>query len=77
MRNSSAVTVIAIAMLIAAVWLAFTANEIVGSSVPLDEANVNKATVTALGAGFYFWLASFILLLVGGVVGLVANRISR
>jgi len=68
MRNSTAITVIAIALLIAAVWLAFTANEIVGSSVPLDEANVNKATVTALGAGFYFWLASLILLLITNLI---------
>jgi hypothetical protein len=58
----AAATVAAIALLVA-----LTSLLLLGETVPLDEAGVNKATVTGFGPGFYVWLASILLVAVGSL----------
>jgi hypothetical protein len=48
--------------------IALDALRVLGDTVPLDEAGVNKAVATGLGPGFYLWLASMLVPLAGALV---------
>jgi hypothetical protein len=38
-----------------------------GEAIPADEGGVNKLTLTHFMPGFYFWIASIVIALVGGI----------
>jgi hypothetical protein len=40
-----------------------------GEAIPADEGGVNKLTLTHFMPGFYFWIASIVIALTGGIVG--------
>lgn len=50
-----------------AVLIAFDAFAFIGARVPLDEANVNSMIFQSYHIGFYFWLASLLIVPLGAV----------
>jgi hypothetical protein len=62
-RQWMATVVLAVVAFLIAL-LSFT---IVGTTVPLDEASVNKAIATGLGPGYFAWLASMLVLAAGAL----------
>lgn len=52
---------------VVAVLVAADSVRLIGTYVPLDEANVNKAVVSGLGLGFYLWIGAMALLFVASL----------
>jgi hypothetical protein len=50
-----------IIILLLALLIAMQTFMVLGQDLPADEGGVNRMHVTAIGTGFYFWLASFIV----------------
>ena len=52
----------ALSLSVLSIGLVLDAFAFLGTKVPLDEGGANNGTVIAFGPGYYFWLASFVLL---------------
>jgi len=58
------------AAILALVALAIAADTLLlfSHEVPADEGNVNKLQLVHLGPGFYFWVASMVVVVVGAII---------
>jgi hypothetical protein len=56
-----------VVLAVVAFLLALLSFTMIGTTVPLDEASVNKATATGLGPGFFLWLSSMLELAAGAL----------
>ena len=48
-----------------------------GQEIPADEANVNKLTLVSLGPGYYLWVASMLVILLGALGLWIASSAAR
>lgn len=59
-----------------ALLIAFDAFSFVGKTIPLDEANVNTTVFLRYDFGFYFWLASLGVVMIGAVVAWIVTLVT-